>query len=55
LVYAGGFSFKLEEKTDAELRWFYRGTLPKEVSSGFSKINPGHLAPPEREDLYLLT
>lgn len=39
----------------AELRWFYRGTLPEEVVQWFQQGQLGkHLAPPEeREDLYL--
>ena len=38
----------------AELRWFYRGTLPSEVCQWFQQDQlGGHLAPPEeREDLY---
>lgn len=39
----------------AELRWFYRGTLPEEILQWFQQNQLGeHLAPPEeREDLYL--
>jgi hypothetical protein len=39
----------------AELRWFYRGTLPEEISQWFQQDQLGeHLEPPEeREDLYL--
>ena len=39
----------------AELRWFYRGTLPSEIFQWFQQDQlGGHLAPPEeREDLYL--
>lgn len=39
----------------AELRWFYRGTLPEEVLQWFQQDQLGdHLAPSEeREDLYL--
>ncbi len=39
----------------AELRWFYRGTLPSEIFQWFKQDQlGGHLAPPEeREDLYL--
>ena len=39
----------------AEVRWFYRGTLPEEILQWFEQDQLGdHLAPPEeREDLYL--
>lgn len=37
-----------------ELRWFYPGKLPKEVSSWFNADNLGQLlAPEQREDIYL--
>ena len=40
----------------AELRWFYRGTLPEAVSQWFEHQLGEHLAPPEeREDFYLLS
>jgi len=38
----------------AELRWFYRGTLPSEIFQWFQQDQSRALAPPEeREDLYL--
>lgn len=39
----------------AEMRWFYRGNLPQEISHWFQQDELGeHLAPPEeREDVYL--
>ncbi len=43
--------------TTLELRWFVRGTPPKEVKHWFSVDCPGELlgSPEEREDLYLYT
>lgn len=40
--------------TSVELRWFYPGNLPQEVSTWFKANNLGQLlAPEQREDIYL--